>query len=233
MNLAGNRVLSHLISPDELIQYKLRVHGYEKFDELMNTSLSANVNYFRTPTNITDPQAGPGYQYEPNNDAIRKLFSDYTCNILNNFFNSNLVIKDLWYLYQTNDSWINNPVHTHMTAEWIAVLYLDVSEGDTIQFFDAANNMEDYSPVFGELLFFPSTALHKPGPNTSSKRLTLNAELGRAELPAEEIETIRNRTSICNTCDRLNVQTHICSECSCYIPMKVCKMESVCPIGKW
>ena len=233
MQLAGNRVLSHTMSSDELLQFKLRVHGYEKFNELLESSRSDSISYFRTPLDVNTPQPGPGYQYDPNDDSIRKAFSDYVCNVINDFFGATLVVKDLWYLYQTNDQWINNPVHLHMTAEWIAVMYLDVNEGDTIQFFDAANNMEEYAPSFGEVLFFPATALHKPGPNAGNKRLTLNAELGRAELSPEEVESIRTRMSVCKGCDKFNATTQKCSECSCYIPMKIANLASSCPIGKW
>jgi hypothetical protein len=120
-----------------------------------------------------------------------------------------------------------------MTADWIAVAYLDVKPGDAIEFYDAGGNKESYEPQFGEILFFPGSALHKPAPNASQKRLTLNMELGRKALSAQEIQTIEHRMSTCNACPNFNKATLICSECSCYIPMKVMRSDQSCPISKW
>lgn len=228
LTIANNRVFSHQIDADSIFPYQLRVDGYKLFNELY--SKSGENNLFKTPVNFQEPAPGPGYQFVAYIDAEYK---NYICGLINGVQSAELEVKESWYLHQTNDDWINNPVHMHMTADWIAVTYLDVKPGDAIEFYDAGNNVETYEPKFGEILFFPGSALHKPAPNISQKRLTLNMELGRKNISEQEVNTILQRTSICNGCDKLNKLTSICSECSCYIPMKVTRMDASCPINKW
>jgi len=228
MILAGNRVFSHIIEEDHLFAYKLRTIGYETFENLFNESSENNL--FKTPVDFNTSSPGPGYQY---NADVGNEFKLYITSLLNSQFNSDLEIKEVWFLHQTNDSWVDNPIHMHMTAEWIAVTYLDVKVGDAIEFYDGGGNMERYEPQFGEILFFHGSALHKPSPNVSSKRLSLNMELGRKAFTEDEKTTISTRLAICNSCDRLNREDMKCSECSCYMPMKVTMFDYNCPLGKW
>lgn len=229
LNIAGNRILSYVIGEDELLPLKLRVNGYETFEELIKIK---DVNYFRTPVNLTNPDSGPGYQYNPMDSDITKSYSDFIMPLISNYINENLNIIDCWYLYQTDQNWIDNPPHTHLTSDWVSVMYLDVKEGDSIEFYDAANNKEKYFPKFGEILFFPSSTSHKPSPNSGKKRLTINSELSRVRVDDEE-NIIRERYDICKSCDNYNAETYACSECSCYVPMKIGLINESCPIGKW
>jgi hypothetical protein len=229
LQIANNRVFSHIIDQDEIYAYELRTEGYKEFKRLYEIS-SDEHNAFKTPVNFSSPSGGPGYQY---NATCGNEFKEYVTRLINEQFNSELEIKESWYLHQTDDEWIDNPVHMHMTASWIAVVYLDIKEGDAIQFYDAAGNMESYEPQFGEILFFPGSASHKPAPNVSSKRLTFNIEFGRREYTQEEMDTIKNRYVICKSCDKYNAETEICSVCSCFVPMKIQMLDMDCPINKW
>lgn len=226
LNLAGNIVYFKKIDEDSLLPYKLRVSAYEEFDKIYD--LSSDTNLFKTPVDFNNPDSGPGYQYVFNS----KEFNNYVQYIINQELESDMKVVESWCLHQTSDSWINNPAHTHMTADWICVMYLDIREGDAIQFFDAAGNMEEYSPDFGEVIFFPSSALHRPKENTGSKRLTLNAEL-KQEMSIEHGELVKNRFEICKGCDLYTVDNQECSECGCYVPMKIGLDDESCPLAKW
>lgn len=46
------------------------------------------------------------------------------------------------------------------------------------------------------------------------------------------IDTLKqDRLAICNTCDKRNNDS--CSECSCFLAVRVSYTDSFCPIGKW
>jgi hypothetical protein len=229
LQIANNRVFSHIIDQDEIYAYELRTEGYKEFKRLYDLS-SDETNMFKTPVNFSSPDAGPGYQY---NVTCQSGFKEYITGLINGQFDSELEIKESWFLHQTDDEWIDNPVHMHMTASWIAVVYLDVKEGDAVEFYDDAGNMESYEPQFGEILFFPGSALHKPAPNVSAKRLTFNIEFGRREYTQEEKDTIESRFSTCKSCDKFDSDSSNCSECGCFIPMKIGMLNEKCPIDKW
>jgi hypothetical protein len=234
LTIANNQVFSYIMGEDELIS-ALKVEGYNVFDKLYNVFKDKEFNSFRTPINLDNPTSGPGYQYEPVDLELISKYKTYICNVVNTELASDFEVKDMWYLHQTDDSWVDNPIHKHLTAEWVAVLYLDVNPGDGIEFYDeAGNNVETYNPVFGEILFHSGEALHKPAPNISSKRLTINVELGRVTRPDEELETIKSRFAICSSCNSYDTETGMCSEkVEYYSPMKVTIMKEVCPVGKW
>lgn len=174
LTIANQTVLSHIIDMDSLLAHKLRVDGYEVFDDYLEKS--SDANQFKSPSNLDNPETGTGYQYVPRSNETINEFKTYATNLLNTYLDKTLYITDMWYLYQTNDSWIDNPKHTHMTANWVCVTYLDVKENDNIQFYDEDNIMEEYKPSFGEIIFFPGDTYHKPGPNQGRKRLTINLE---------------------------------------------------------
>lgn len=225
---ADNKIFSHQMDVDSIFPYRLRVDGYNLFNDLYSKSKENNL--FKTPANFLEPSSGPGYQFVAFLDTDYK---EYICNLINSKVDSELEIKESWYLYQTNDAWVNNPVHTHMTADWIAVTYLDVKPGDAIEFHDKNNNVETYEPKFGEILFFPGSTMHKPAPNISQKRLSLNIELGRKIISEQERSITIHRVSTCKGCDKFNEVTSFCTEDNSYIPVKVTQMTSSCPINKW
>jgi len=46
-------------------------------------------------------------------------------------------------------------------------------------------------------------------------------------------EIAQNRYDICEGCDRLTSVTKQCTECKCFMKIKVTFPKSECPIGKW
>lgn len=228
LQIAGNRVLSFVISDNEIYQYKLRAYAYEEFDRLYK--ISSETNMFRTPVDFNNPSNSPSYQWEATNI---EFYEEFLLEIVNDFFNSDLEVKDSWFLQQGNDEWVDNPFHMHMTADWVAVTYLDVKPGDSILFKDSAGNIESYEPTFAEVLIFHGSAMHKPAPSVGSRRLTLNMEIGRKHLSEDEQDVIKFRFETCKSCDKFEPNSSNCSECGCFIPMKVGMMDEKCPIGKW
>ena len=174
--IAGNTVYSFKDS-DSLLLNKLLGNGnrvYKKYMEIYNRD---NFSYFRTPHTMNPKSTGPGYQFEPENRELKLEFEKYICSILNTELKIVLEIRDMWYLFQTNEAWVQNPPHIHLTANMIAVMYLQLGSNDTIQFYDAENNFESYNPSLGEIVFFNGDVIHKPGPSTEGTRISVNAEL--------------------------------------------------------
>ncbi len=233
LNIAGNRVLSFQIDEDDLIPYKLRVDGYESFQDTYDETIDSGENRFKTPEDFDNPLHSQGYQYYSKNSSLMVEYKEYINKLINNELGSNLKVDEVWYLKQTTDAWVDNPKHVHMTAEWVCVMYIDVKPGDAIQFFDSADNMESYEPTVGEIIFFPSNAVHRPAHNVSTNRLTINAELSRINISEVEAEAIKNRLNVCKGCDKYNTELYMCSECACYIPMKISMSSEECPLGKW
>ena len=57
-------------------------------------------------------------------------------------------------------------------------------------------------------------------------------------ISAEEIiasydEKSKSRLEVCKSCEYLDKETHVCSQCSCYMINKVTLGYAVCPKGKW
>jgi len=51
---------------------------------------------------------------------------------------------------------------------------------------------------------------------------------------AVPIEVENQRLDICKTCESFDTATEMCSECNCFMPMKVIMPGTItCPIGKW
>lgn len=46
-------------------------------------------------------------------------------------------------------------------------------------------------------------------------------------------EVAYNRYDICKDCDRLHSVTKTCSECGCFMRLKVTLSDAYCPLGKW
>lgn len=224
--LAGNKIYSKKIDQHSVFHHKLRVLAYEEFNHLFEKS--SDINLFKTPVDFNNPESGPGYQYV----FTSKEFNEYVTDLINSELNSNMKVTESWCLMQTNESWVNNPKHVHMTSDWVASMYLDISPGDSIQFFDENGNMEEYEPEFGEIVLFHSTAIHRPKENISEKRLSLNADL-KQEISESDAEKIKNKFLICKSCDKYFEDSQKCNECNCYIPMKIQFDDSKCPLNKW
>ena len=46
-------------------------------------------------------------------------------------------------------------------------------------------------------------------------------------------EEYQTRYKICRSCERFNSTLKLCTECSCFMPMKCKLSEAECPDNKW
>ena len=51
--------------------------------------------------------------------------------------------------------------------------------------------------------------------------------------PKSTDEIQKERLSVCLDCDKLIQLTKTCSQCGCFMEIKVKLMEAKCPLGKW
>lgn len=234
LNLANNKVLKTNID-GELLK-KLQSESITEFGKYTDISKSYIPNtesayLFRTPTDLNNPSVGPGYQWIPANTDSIKEFKEFVLNEVVNHLKSEYKISDTWYLLQTNEEWIDNPFHQHLTAHWVCSAYINVTDGDTIEFSDTAGNIESYTPVTGEVLIFPATTEHKPNKTVGDGfRVSLNMEIIAEDLPETDLQ--KTRISICNTCEDYTA-LKFCSECKCFMPFKTRLESATCPLNKW
>lgn len=176
-NLAGNIVYSlHDENANRSFCERLLTNCHRVYNKYMNIYARDNFSYFRTPYSMDPKTAGPGYQFEPEDRKIELDFEKYCKESLDSLLSKDFELQDMWYLYQPNESWIDNPPHEHLTAHWVAVMYLELTPGDSIIFYDSENNSEAYEPNIGEVIFFEGNAFHKPGPSIGNRRISVNAE---------------------------------------------------------
>ena len=175
-NIAGNKIFS-LISENTALQKKLLENNYIVYNYYMNIYNSNNFNSFYTPLEMYPKSEGPGYQYDLRSRELHLEWEKYICGPFNKHINKDLFLFESWYLYQTNEEWVNNPPHEHPTADYSATTYLELSEGDHIIFYDIENNSENYYPKVGETIFFKGSVMHKPGKCSGEKRVSVNAQL--------------------------------------------------------
>lgn len=176
-NLAGNIIYSLQEVEHFALVEKLLTRGIQVYDKYMEIYQRDNFSYFRTPYSMEPKSSGPGYQYEPEDRELKLEFGSYICNALGTKLNIDFTISDMWYLYQPNEDWIDNPPHEHLTADYSTTMYLEVNEGDHIIFYGTGNSNEKYYPNVGEILFFRGDVIHKPGISSGSRRISVNAEL--------------------------------------------------------
>jgi hypothetical protein len=55
-----------------------------------------------------------------------------------------------------------------------------------------------------------------------------NSSIGRVSKAAAY-----GRYDVCKECDKLNSITKTCSECGCFMKLKVILPNAFCPLGKW
>jgi hypothetical protein len=60
----------------------------------------------------------------------------------------------------------------------------------------------------------------------TAKRLLHNPSLSTRE-------NARRRLDICKSCEFYKPETSQCSECGCFMPMKVTFANMICPLHKW
>jgi hypothetical protein len=234
LNLAGNRVLEYTMPAELALDLQtLALSEYER--HLAVSKLYPNesdVYLFRTPNSLTEPSEGPGYQWMANDVGALTKYKEIILTEIADSFKAEYRISDNWYLLQTNEAWINNDVHQHLTADWVAVAYIALTGGDSIEFFDDAGNSEKYFPSLGTVLVFHATAKHRPNINAADGyRISYNCELNAVPDPVQTEEQ-KSRMDICNTCDKLS-QLKFCSYCNCFMPFKTKFTSATCPINKW
>jgi hypothetical protein len=235
LTLANNKIMKFKL-PDELVS-AIKDQAILDFNNAKEQSTgypdTSSVYMFRSPSSLENITPGPGYQFLPTSSSYIDQWKQLVLEETNKFTTRNMTISDLWFLVQTDDEWIDNPEHVHMTADWVISSYFSLNTTDSIRFSDDAENSENYSPREGEVLLFHNSVKHKPNKTVGKNlRISLNAELRFVEESQEEIQTSVDRMEICKGCDRLN-SLNICKECSCFMPFKV-RIQSVsCPIGKW
>lgn len=179
LNIAGNTVHSIKDSVTFPLFDNLIMTGEYVYSKYMNIYENTNFSYFRTPYEMNPKSSGPGYQYEPENKKLKNQYESLVYGFLRSIYEEDYEIRDMWFLYQPNESWISNPPHQHLTADKVSVMYLKVSEGDHIIFYDLDNNSENYYPEVGEILLFDANAIHKPGESAGTERLSVNAEFNK------------------------------------------------------
>ncbi len=181
-NIAGNKIFT-LDNKDNVLIEKLLQNNYSVHDYYMDIYNSNNFNSFYTPIEMDPKSKGPGYQNDLRNRGLHLEWEEYICTPFNEHINKegiegkDLFLFESWYLYQPNEDWIDNPPHQHQTANYVAVTYLELSEGDHIIFYDTENNPESYYPKLGETVFFGGDIMHKPGESSGEKRVSLNGNL--------------------------------------------------------
>lgn len=231
--IAGNRVIKNRV--EAVVTQPLLDQVQDEFKNNLATSIgyptSSNVYQFRTPIKLDNIISSPGYQWSISESDFFLSYKNALVSSVSDYLNVNLKVTDSWVLLQTNDKWIHNPIHQHLTASWIGVLYLKTNVGDSIKFVDDAGNEEDLEVSTGDFVLFPATAKHKPNSNCGDEnRISLNMELLSYDL--NESSDSERRLSICNTCENLNV-LKMCNKCMCFMPLKTKLKNAVCPIALW
>ena len=222
---------------------ELNLSGYKGFKtqinlDLMETLYTEILQDFAniTSQNLrsgTDHSTGVGYQWaktypDINSQILEQIGTAYNVDPTSYEFTDN------WVLVQTNESWIDNPVHDHKGGGSLVVVVYIMADPttDSISFFDDVGNETRVPIQSGDVLIFPSLAPHKPNPTSSTnhKRVSYNMTLNRQETETPES---KSRMDICNACDRLMQPVKICKECHCFMPAKVLIPIIECPLGKW
>jgi hypothetical protein len=235
LNILGNRILE--INLESSVIEELKKECLACFKNALEVSelypSESNVYLFRTPSSLKNKQTGPGYQFQLNNSKHFDQYAELVQTELFKLFNKKLKINDRWVLLQTNESWIQNDIHQHLTADWVSVCYLSLNENDSIEFCDDGGNSEKYYPTPGTILIFDSSVKHKPNVNSGDlKRISINLELCYEEVEEKDIKMAEERYSTCKQCDRLNA-LNICKECMCFMPFKIKITNAQCPLNKW
>lgn len=176
-NIAGNIVYSIKESVSFELFDDIKRTGNYVFSKYSEIYKKTKFSYFRTPYEMDPKSIGPGYQYETENAKLQKHYSALLTNLCREVTGSEYKVTDLWYLYQPEEPWVNNPPHKHLTADLVASMYVQVEQGDSIIFFDIDSQPEHYFVTSGEILIFHSDVIHKPGETVGGSRLSINAEL--------------------------------------------------------
>ena len=177
-DILGTELYTIVDTSNTLLVEELIENGRRVFNKYMGIYESDNFSYFRTPYSMDPKSTGPGYQYEPENRELFLKYEKYLNTVLLDKVEKQYKVSDMWYLYQTDEEWVDNPIHQHLTSDKVAVIYLINNDQDNIIFYD--NNKKNsltYYPKKGEIVVFNSDTFHKPGTTVGTKRLSLNVEL--------------------------------------------------------
>jgi hypothetical protein len=179
LSIGNNEVLKGSMSSELILNLQKEIEAEFSSAYEISKESDTEIFLFRTPNNLETPGVGPGYQFTPKETDTMVVFRTHLVESILQAKNEMYRINEYWALLQTNEDWIQNPVHQHLTADIVAVVYVSVNDGDSIEFRDADGFSENYVPSEGDLLIFKGDAYHKPNKNTGTKhRISLNLELG-------------------------------------------------------
>jgi hypothetical protein len=151
-------------------RFKFLSMNYNKED-------NTGVYLFRSPQNLENPDGGTGYQWKIESSEANREIRSQALELANRAYDSSFAFADSWFLLQTNDSWIDNPLHQHMTSDKQVVIYLQTNEEDYLEFGDLADpsSLERHKVSDGMVVIFNGDAWHRPVPNSGDiNRISLN-----------------------------------------------------------
>jgi hypothetical protein len=156
------------------------LEGIKALSMNYNKEENSGVYLLRSPLNLEDPNTGPGYQWMSQTSETNKEIKKHILQKCGELFEKNFIISDSWFLLQTEEEWIDNPFHQHLTSDKQAVVYIQTNEDDYVEFKDKNDEsvVERYKVSDGMLVVFESDAWHRPCKNSGSKnRISFNNEL--------------------------------------------------------
>jgi hypothetical protein len=162
--------IAALEAEEQWNRYKFMSKNYNKED-------NTGVYLFRSPQNLENPDGGTGYQWKIETSEANKEIRKQIVNLANEHYPESFMIIDSWFLLQTNDSWIDNPLHQHLTSSKQAVVYLQTNDDDYVEFgdLDDPSITERHKVSDGMIVIFEGNAWHRPVPNSGDRnRISLN-----------------------------------------------------------
>lgn len=231
ITVAGNEIIEVTL-PKEICN-RIYQEAMRQFDEYYNH----RPMYFRTPADIKNPAVGPGYQWEANIFEDTDTLRNVVLEAAEDFYAHKFQINEFWYLLQRKEAWIKNPKHQHLTADYMAISYINIKEGESaIEFYNKKGKGEIFYPKNHSIIFSKGDVTHRPIENKSEyDRLSLNFSLNKQEFAKAEEMSLKEsekRMQICKQCPKLN-SLNFCNECACFMPLKTKMSSATCPIGKW
>ena len=156
------------------------LEGIKGLSMSYNKEENSGVYLLRSPLNLENPNTGPGYQWMSQTSETNKEIKKHILQKCGELFEKEFHISDSWFLLQTEEEWIDNPFHQHLTSDKQAVVYIQTNEDDYVEFKDKNDEsvVERYKVSDGMLVVFESDAWHRPYKNSGSKnRISFNNEL--------------------------------------------------------
>lgn len=183
---------------------------------------------------------GPGYQFWQSYNKLNKLLEEkYKFYLSNKIDIDTLSVKN-WLLIQTDESWINNDIHDHVSnfaepARKVIVTYLNCNYNDSILFYgrDPKKFQEYELPVStGDVLLFDADLRHRPKPCDKKYYKNLRVTYTSDLFFNYKKNTDDFKKEICLSCPSHQKDFDICLETEDLTHMMLQK-KITCPLGKW